>query len=138
MLMGLSRVSHASQPRDEVAFGFPGDSVARYGVLDEKACQIAADPPPQFSLIDNGGPPGGPIVVGARRVARGGATPSGGTARYGPEHLGPLVMIEGAGMGARVTQFGERGQRRPPVGGELASMSAPRSSARAKTSSPCR
>ncbi len=36
-----------------------------------------------------------------------------------PNISGALVMIEGAGMGAGVTQFGERGQRRPPAGGEL-------------------
>ncbi|MFV9452728.1 hypothetical protein ACNJ7E_04545 [Rhodococcus sp. NM-2] len=30
-----------------------------------------------------------------------------------------MVLIEGAGMGTDVTQFGERGHRRPPVGGEL-------------------
>ncbi len=57
-------------------------------------------------------------MVGAGRVGGGGATPSGGPARYGPEHLGPLVLIK-AGMGTGVTQFGERGPRRPPVGGEL-------------------
>jgi hypothetical protein len=102
-----------------VAFGFPADSVACQGVLDEKACQIAADPPPQFSLVDNAGPLGGPIVVGGNRVAGGDAKPQGGPAGYCPEYLGSLVLIEGAGMGTGVAQFGERGHRWPPVGGEL-------------------
>ncbi|GAF48572.1 hypothetical protein [Rhodococcus wratislaviensis] len=109
MLIGLLEgLARQFQPRDEMTFGFPADSVTGEGVLDEKTCQIAADPPPQFSLINNAGPPGGPIVGGVSRVTWGGAKPAGGPARYGPEHLGPLVLIKGAGMGTDVTQFGER------------------------------
>ena len=90
------------QPRDEMAFGFPADSVARYGVLDEKTCQIAADPPPKFSLIDNAGPLGGPIAVGAGRVAGGGAKPSGGPARYGrPRTSRAVGADQGCGHGYR-------------------------------------